>query len=253
MQTQYSASDGNVADQSGLRLFYTAAPRRHDAGVLSVGLEPSWRHIIPPGQPEVLSEGHCVPECTRQTLPAQGVTVFAVAMHTRMLGKRLRAAPNSVSSSRYKRRCFRPESSSKAHQERRRAAAHRRRRKLRRQLPGVPQPQDARRTVPGNHIIISSSVWSSSSSSSSNVFSSQWPRVCYLSFTSHKCFNISLRYKLSPTCIYSGHLHSCVLSPRWGERTHLLGFTPHGPENSSTTISANPAPGVLIFGKHRVP
>jgi hypothetical protein len=88
METHYNnpAQDADVTDTSGIRVYYTASLRRHDAGVLSVGLDPNWRHIIPPGQPEVVSEGHCISACTQQTVPQQGIDIFGVALHTHLIG-----------------------------------------------------------------------------------------------------------------------------------------------------------------------
>ncbi|XP_043495838.1 MOXD1 homolog 2 isoform X1 [Polistes fuscatus] len=79
-----------VSDSSGLRLYYTDQLRPHDAGILSIGIDPNWRHIIPPGQPEVVSEGHCITECTEQTIPNSGINMFAVIMHTHQLGRKIR-------------------------------------------------------------------------------------------------------------------------------------------------------------------
>ncbi|XP_043671709.1 MOXD1 homolog 2 [Vespula pensylvanica] len=79
-----------VSDSSGLRLYYTDQLRLHDAGILSIGIDPNWRHIIPPGQPEVVSEGHCIAECTGQTIPNSGINMFAVIMHTHQLGRKIR-------------------------------------------------------------------------------------------------------------------------------------------------------------------
>jgi len=92
METHYNnpTQDAQITDHSGIRVYYTASLRRHDAGVLSVGLDPNWRHIIPPGQPEVVSEGHCISACTQQALPSQGIKVFAAALHTHLIGYRVR-------------------------------------------------------------------------------------------------------------------------------------------------------------------
>lgn len=90
METHYtSPSDGAVGamDGSGLRLFYTPELRRHDAGVISIGMDPNWRHIIPPGQQKVISSGHCVADCTRQAFPPHGINMFAVVMKTHKIGK----------------------------------------------------------------------------------------------------------------------------------------------------------------------
>lgn len=63
--------------------------RHHDAGVLSVGIDPNWKHIVPPGQRRVVSEAHCVADCTQQALPSRGINVFAVNQHTHLLGKNI--------------------------------------------------------------------------------------------------------------------------------------------------------------------
>jgi len=89
METHYNnpTQDADITDSSGIRVYYTASLRRHDAGVLSVGLDPNWRHIIPPGQREVVSEGHCISACTQQALPPRGIDIFGVALHTHLIGK----------------------------------------------------------------------------------------------------------------------------------------------------------------------
>ncbi|XP_037025440.1 MOXD1 homolog 2-like isoform X3 [Bradysia coprophila] len=73
---------GPIADNSGIKLYYTQTLRKHDAGVLSIGMDPNWRHIIPPGHEKVISEGHCVDDCTRKSFPPQGLSIFAVIMQT---------------------------------------------------------------------------------------------------------------------------------------------------------------------------
>lgn len=92
LETHYTnpARDAFITDGSGLRLLYTDRVRQHDAGILSVGIDPNWRHIIPPGQPEVVSEGHCISQCTGQTVPNSGINMFAVIMHTHQLGRKVR-------------------------------------------------------------------------------------------------------------------------------------------------------------------
>lgn len=66
--------------------------------VLITGMDPNWRHIIPPLQHHVISEGHCIEDCTRRAFPRQGVNMFAIMMRTHMIGKevRLRHIRNNV-------------------------------------------------------------------------------------------------------------------------------------------------------------
>lgn len=93
METHYSTPldghSGTPFDGSGLRLYYTPELRRHDAGLLSIGMDPNWRHIIPPGQQKVVSSGHCVSECTSQAFPRSGINVFAVVMRTHRIGRQV--------------------------------------------------------------------------------------------------------------------------------------------------------------------
>ncbi|XP_053685805.1 MOXD1 homolog 2-like [Sabethes cyaneus] len=102
METHYSSSvefgESNtnsvkskvMVDNSGLKIYYTSALRNHDAGVLSVGMDPNWRHIIPPGQEHVVSEGHCVGECTQRAFPRDGINIFAVMMRTHQIGRQIK-------------------------------------------------------------------------------------------------------------------------------------------------------------------
>lgn len=98
MVTQYanimtdlsSLHNDGMVDNSGLRIYYTPKLRQHDAGVLSVGMQPNWRHIIPPGQDSVVSEGHCVEECTKRAFPKQGIHIFAAMMRTHLIGKQVK-------------------------------------------------------------------------------------------------------------------------------------------------------------------
>ncbi|PSN58487.1 MOXD1 2 protein [Blattella germanica] len=91
METHYSIppQEADVSDSSGIRVYYTPTLRENDAGVLSVGLDPNWRHIIPPGQPDVVSEGHCISACTQHAIPPDGINMFAVALHTHLIATNL--------------------------------------------------------------------------------------------------------------------------------------------------------------------
>ncbi|XP_042882375.1 MOXD1 homolog 2-like [Penaeus japonicus] len=91
MEAHYDNPEGHAfRDHSGIRIIYTHELRSYDAGVLSVGLDPNWKHLIPPRQRTVLSEGHCVGECTQEALPRTGINVFAVILHTHLLGRKVR-------------------------------------------------------------------------------------------------------------------------------------------------------------------
>ncbi|XP_064082617.1 DBH-like monooxygenase protein 1 [Macrobrachium nipponense] len=91
MEAHYdNPEEHNFTDYSGIRIIYTPELRFYDAGVLSIGLDPNWKHQIPPRQRTVLSEGHCVGECTEAALPPTGINVFAVILHTHLLGRKVR-------------------------------------------------------------------------------------------------------------------------------------------------------------------
>ncbi|XP_055619095.1 MOXD1 homolog 2-like [Toxorhynchites rutilus septentrionalis] len=89
-ESQPSPKSKVMVDNSGMKIYYTSALRSHDAGVLSVGMDPNWRHIIPPGQEHVVSEGHCVGECTQRAFPRDGINVFAVMMRTHQIGRQIK-------------------------------------------------------------------------------------------------------------------------------------------------------------------
>lgn len=53
-------------------------------------MDPNWRHIIPPFQEKVVSEGHCIEDCTRKAFPRQGIAIFAVMMRTHLIGREIK-------------------------------------------------------------------------------------------------------------------------------------------------------------------
>ncbi|XP_068142933.1 LOW QUALITY PROTEIN: MOXD1 homolog 2 [Drosophila tropicalis] len=79
-----------MADNSGLKIYFTHVLRPNDAGILSIGMDPNWRHIIPPGQKRVISEGQCIEDCTGYAFPQQGINIFAVMMRTHQIGKEVK-------------------------------------------------------------------------------------------------------------------------------------------------------------------
>lgn len=91
METHYDNSEAQTyLDSSGIRVIYTSQLRLQDAGVLSLGMDPDWKHLIPPKQRTVVSEGHCVAECTQSVLPLSGIHVFGTILHTHLLGRKVR-------------------------------------------------------------------------------------------------------------------------------------------------------------------
>ena len=74
-----------LPDNSGIRLYYTDHLRLMDAGILEVGLEYIDKNSIPPNTVMDL-RGYCVSECTRASLPPEGITIFASQLHTHLTG-----------------------------------------------------------------------------------------------------------------------------------------------------------------------
>ncbi|CAL4238491.1 unnamed protein product [Meganyctiphanes norvegica] len=90
LEIQYRSVDRTVWDAAGLKLLYTPNLRLHDAGILNTGIAPSWKHMVPPRQRVVLSQGHCVGECTKEALPPTGIHVFGALHSTHSLGRKIR-------------------------------------------------------------------------------------------------------------------------------------------------------------------
>ncbi|UYV66179.1 DBH, partial [Cordylochernes scorpioides] len=88
LEVHYNNPDhrAGLVDSSGLRIYHTPRLRQHDAGVMELGLEYTDKMAIPPRQPAFFLSGHCVPECTRVGLPADGIVVFGSQLHTHLTG-----------------------------------------------------------------------------------------------------------------------------------------------------------------------
>ncbi|XP_011202412.2 MOXD1 homolog 2 [Bactrocera dorsalis] len=76
----------HMFDSSGLMLHITENLRTHDAGLMSIGIEPNWHHIIPPSQKRVVSQGHCIEQCTGSLFPTEGINIFATMSRTHQIG-----------------------------------------------------------------------------------------------------------------------------------------------------------------------
>lgn len=49
-------------------------------------MEPNWHHIIPPSQKRVVSQGHCIEQCTESLFPTEGINIFATMSRTHQIG-----------------------------------------------------------------------------------------------------------------------------------------------------------------------
>ncbi|RNA02847.1 dopamine beta-hydroxylase [Brachionus plicatilis] len=83
----------DVIDSSGMRVFYIGGPgqklREYDAGIMEVGLEYNPKNSIPPKALSFHHHGYCLSECTENSLPEQGITIFASQLHTHLTGRKV--------------------------------------------------------------------------------------------------------------------------------------------------------------------
>jgi hypothetical protein len=79
-----------TVDNSGMRFIVTKKLRKHDAGLLSVGIQPAWTHIIPPGFRKVTSIGYCSGKCNKDVFNEDGIKVVGIQMQTHEMGKSIK-------------------------------------------------------------------------------------------------------------------------------------------------------------------
>jgi hypothetical protein len=79
-----------LIDSSGIRFHLTPIKRKHDAGVLSIGIQAVWTHIIPPGFRKVTSIGYCTGKCNREAFSPEGINVVGIQMQTHEMGKSIK-------------------------------------------------------------------------------------------------------------------------------------------------------------------
>ncbi|KAL7031622.1 hypothetical protein ACKWTF_007074 [Chironomus riparius] len=79
-----------IVDNSGIRFSHTSIKRQNNAGILSVGIQPIWTHIIPPGFRKVTSIGYCTGDANKFAIPPEGITVVGVQMLTHEMGKTIK-------------------------------------------------------------------------------------------------------------------------------------------------------------------
>lgn len=83
----------NLEYTINMDIYYTAALRPHEAGIITVG-----HHIpgmptsilLPPSSISYQIWGHCGAECTKEMVPPEGIRIFAVQQHTHNSGYRHR-------------------------------------------------------------------------------------------------------------------------------------------------------------------
>ncbi|KFQ45777.1 Dopamine beta-hydroxylase, partial [Nestor notabilis] len=63
--------------------------RRHDAGIMELGLVYTPVMAIPPGEDAFILTGYCTDKCTQLALPAAGIRIFASQLHTHLAGRKV--------------------------------------------------------------------------------------------------------------------------------------------------------------------
>ncbi|XP_008068990.1 dopamine beta-hydroxylase [Carlito syrichta] len=76
-------------DSSGIRLYYTATPRRFNAGIMELGLVYTPVMAIPPRETAFVLTGYCTDKCTQLALPSSGIHIFASQLHTHLTGRKV--------------------------------------------------------------------------------------------------------------------------------------------------------------------
>lgn len=87
---QNKLNEMKVVDKAGFKFHTTSTKRKHEAGLLNVGIQPGWTHIIPPGLKKVTSVGYCTSQCTREAFSPEGISVVGVHVQTNEMGKSIK-------------------------------------------------------------------------------------------------------------------------------------------------------------------
>ncbi|KAM9651465.1 putative DBH-like monooxygenase protein 2 [Trichechus inunguis] len=82
-----------IYDSSGIRMYYTPRLRRHDMGVLQLGIFTFPIHFIPPGAQSFISYGLCKTEKFEEMngAPLPDIQVYGYLLHTHLTGRALQA------------------------------------------------------------------------------------------------------------------------------------------------------------------
>lgn len=111
LETHYDnpAMHQDLIDNSGIRIYYTDQIREHDTGMLLVGTEVNFLHLVPPLQNEFTTVGRCMTHCTRKVHSVsfvlicpqcgiascfqgltEGVTILNGILHSHLAGRKMR-------------------------------------------------------------------------------------------------------------------------------------------------------------------
>lgn len=87
---QNKLNEMRVVDKAGFKFHTTSMKREHKAGLLNVGIQPGWTHIVPPGLKKVTSFGQCSSQCTREAFTPEGIHVIGAHVQTNEMGKSIK-------------------------------------------------------------------------------------------------------------------------------------------------------------------
>merc|ERR550532_42389 len=92
LETHYDnpAVHKDILDSSGLRIYYTKNLRQHDTAMLLVGTEVNFLHMIPPQQELFKTVGRCTAECTKNSIPEDGIQILNGVLHSHLAGRKMR-------------------------------------------------------------------------------------------------------------------------------------------------------------------
>lgn len=79
-----------IFDNSGIRFSYTSQRREHETGIMTIGVQPLWTHLIPPGFRKVTSISACTGKATKNFIPKEGIRIVGIQMRTHEMGKSIK-------------------------------------------------------------------------------------------------------------------------------------------------------------------
>jgi len=77
-------------DTSGIRILYTDKLRQYDTGMMLIGTEVNFLHMIPPLQNSFLSLGRCTSDCTSIGIEKDGIQLLNGVLHSHLAARKMR-------------------------------------------------------------------------------------------------------------------------------------------------------------------
>lgn len=80
----------DLVDDSVLNVILSRNKRPKEGAYMQVAVDVGYKMFLPPNQTQLLTAAHCPPECTSKAFPKSGIWIFAVGLHTHLLGRKLK-------------------------------------------------------------------------------------------------------------------------------------------------------------------